>query len=48
MYNETKPIVIMWPIREHDFTSEGFICTILLLVVTVEVNRLNFTADHVI
>ena len=48
MYNQTIPIVIMWPIRRHSFTSEGFICIILLLLVRVQFNRLNFTTDHVI
>ena len=48
MHNEIIPIVIMWPIMQHNFTSESFICIILLLPGKVKVNRSNFTTDHVI
>ena len=48
MYNLTIVIVIMWPIKQHNFISERFICIILLQLVKVKVNRLNFTTDHVI
>ena len=48
MYNLTVPVVIMLPIRQHNFTSESFVCIILLLLVRVQVNRLKFTTDHVI
>ena len=41
MYNVT-PIVIMWSIRQHTFTSAGLICIILLVLVTVKVNWSNF------
>ena len=46
IHNVTTPIVIMWPIRQHDFTSAGFICIILLLFVRPKVNRSNFTTGH--
>ena len=48
MHNEATSIVVMRPIRQHYFTSEVFICIILLLLVGVKVNRSNFITGHVI
>ena len=45
---EQHPIVVMWPIRQYNFTSEGFICMILLLFVRVKVKWSNLTTGPVI
>ena len=46
MSNETTPTV--FPIIQHNFASEGFICIILLMHVVVKVSSVNLTTDHVI
>ena len=48
IHNRATPIVVTWPIRQHHFTSESFICIILLLLDRVKVARSNFTTGHVI
>ena len=48
IHNEATPIVVMWPIRKHNFIPQGLTCIFLLLLVRVKVNRSNFTTGHVI
>ena len=40
--------VVIWPIRQNNFTPKGFICIFLLLLVRVKVNVSKFTTGHVI
>ena len=48
IHNQATPFVVTWPIRQHHFTSESFICIILLLLDRVKVARSNFTTGYVI
>ena len=48
IHHQATPIVVTWPVGRHCFTSESFICIILLLLDRVKVARSNFTTGHVI